>query len=189
MDDKEALVALNMIPHIGPVRLRNLQDRIGSPTAILGASRDHLLSVPGIGDAGADAILYWEKTIDLAGELRRVKEFGCQIVTWNDPEYPPLLKQIYDPPILLYVKGTLTARDKNSVAIVGSRMTTHYGMGVARKFGYQLAYMGVTVVSGGARGIDTAAHQGALNAPQGRTIAVLGTGIKIVVPFQRTCNN
>ena len=182
MDDKEALIALNMIPHIGPVRLRNLQDRIGSPAAILGASRDQLLSVPGIGEAGADAVVDWEKSVDLAGELRRIREFGCNIVTWQDADYPPLLKQIYDPPILLYVKGSLSPRDKNSVAMVGSRQTTHYGINVARKLAYQLGYVGVTVVSGGARGIDTAAHQGALNA-KGRTIAVLGTGIKIPFPF------
>jgi DNA processing protein len=183
MDDKEALVALNMISHIGPVRLRNMLDRIGSPTAILSASKDQLFSVPGIGEAAADAIVGWEKGVDLAGELRRIREFGCNIVTWQDADYPPLLKQIYDPPILLYVKGTLSPRDKNSVAIVGSRQTTHYGINVARKLAYQLGYVGVTVVSGGARGIDTAAHQGALNA-KGRTIAVLGTGINIVFPSE-----
>lgn len=183
MDEKEALIALNMIPHIGPIRLRNLQDRIGPPSAILGANKDQLLRVPGIGEAAADAVANWESSIDLAGELQRIRDYGCHIVTWTDPEYPELLKQIYDPPIVLYVKGTLTARDKNSVAIVGSRQTTHYGINVARKLSYQLAYVGVTVVSGGARGIDTAAHQGALNA-KGRTIAVLGTGINIVFPSE-----
>lgn len=181
MDDKEALVALNMISNIGPIRLRNLQDRIGSPAQILSATKDQLLRAPGIGEVAADAIVNWESGVDLAGELQRVRDFGCHIVTWSDPEYPELLKQIYDPPILLYVKGTLTPRDKNSVAIVGSRQTTHYGINVARKLSYQLAYVGVTVVSGGARGIDTAAHQGALNG-KGRTIAVLGTGINIVFP-------
>lgn len=183
MDDREALIALNMISHVGPVRLRNMQERIGSPAAILSASKDQLLRVPGIGEAAADAIVGWESGVDLQGELRRIQEFGCHVVTWSDEEYPPLLKEIYDPPILLYVKGTLSARDKNSVAIVGSRQTTHYGINVARKFGYQLAYVGVTVVSGGARGIDTAAHQGALNA-KGRTIGVLGTGINIVFPSE-----
>jgi DNA processing protein len=183
MDDREALIALNMISHVGPVRLRNMQDRIGSPAAILSASKDQLLRVPGIGEAAADAIVGWESGVDLQGELRRIQEFGCHVVTWADEEYPPLLKQIYDPPILLYVKGTLSPRDKNSVAIVGSRQTTHYGINVARKLGYQLAYVGVTVVSGGARGIDTAAHQGALNA-KGRTIGVLGTGINIVFPSE-----
>src|SRR5438094_1088667 len=90
-------------------------------------------------------------------------------------------RQIYDPPIVLYVKGRLDSKDKNAVAMVGSRMTTPYGQEVARKLSYQLAYVGVTVVSGGARGIDTAAHQGALSA-KGRTVAVLGTGINLVFP-------
>src|SRR5438094_9894873 len=90
-------------------------------------------------------------------------------------------RQIYDPPIVLYVKGRLDSKDKNAVAMVGSRQTTHYGTEAARKLAYQLAYVGVTVVSGGARGIDSAAHQGALSA-KGRTIAVLGTGINLVTP-------
>jgi DNA processing protein len=102
-------------------------------------------------------------------------------VIQSDGEYPASLREIYDPPLVLYVKGSLTARDKNAVAIVGSRQTTHYGIETARKLGYQLAYVGVTVVSGGARGIDTAAHQGAM-AAKGRTICVLGTGINIVFP-------
>ncbi len=113
--------------------------------------------------------------------MKRIAEFGCGIVTQDDPQYPELLRQIYDPPIVLYVKGELGAKDKNSVAMVGSRMTTHYGIETARKLAYQLAYLGVTVVSGGARGIDTAAHQGALSG-KGRTIAVLGTGINLVTP-------
>jgi DNA processing protein len=140
-----------------------------------------LQSVQGIGDETANAIAGWEKNIDLTAELKRVEDYGCHVVTQEDAEYPELLRQIYDPPIVLYVKGTLSSGDKNSIAIVGSRQTTHYGVEVARRFGYQLGYLGVTVVSGGARGIDTAAHQGALNA-RGRTIAVLGTGINIVFP-------
>jgi DNA processing protein len=119
--------------------------------------------------------------VDLAAELKRIKDFGCRIVVQADPEYPELLRQIYDPPIVLYVKGQLLPKDKNAVAMVGSRMTTHYGIEVARKLAYQLAYVGVSVVSGGARGIDSAAHQGALSA-KGRTVAVLGTGINLVTP-------
>jgi len=90
--------------------------------------------------------------------------------------------------MVLYVKGELTAKDKNAVAMVGSRQTTHYGLETARKLAYQLAYVGVTVVSGGARGIDTAAHQGALSG-EGRTIAVLGTGINSIVPVSITSGN
>jgi DNA processing protein len=183
MDSREALVALNMVDHVGPVRLRQLLDFFGAPEAILNASRSQLLQVHGVGEDTATAIANWETTIDLAAELKRIAEYGCRIVIPADEEYPPLLRQIYDPPIVLYVKGTLTSNDKNAVAIVGSRQTTHYGLEVARKLGYQLAYLGVTVVSGGARGIDTAAHQGALNA-KGRTVAVLGTGINIVFPAE-----
>src|ERR1019366_10391994 len=123
----------------------------------------------------------WEKSVDLAGELKRVADFGCHVLISSDENYPALLREIYDPPLVLYVKGALTTKDKNAVAMVGSRQTTHYGIETARKLAYQLAYVGVTVVSGGARGIDTAAHQGAL-AAKGRTVCVLGTGINIVFP-------
>ena len=183
MDTREAFVALNLIEHVGPVRVRQLLEFFGAAPAILSASKQQLLQVRGIGDETAEAIASWEKTVDLAGELKRIEQFGCHILIQEDEEYPPSLREIYDPPIVLYVKGRLTAQDKNAVALVGSRQTTHYGIEVARKFGYQLGYVGVTVVSGGARGIDTAAHQGALNA-KGRTIAVLGTGINFVFPAE-----
>ncbi len=148
---------------------------------MLRASRQQLLQVRSLGEETAQAIANWEKTIDLDAELKRIAEFGCRIVTQLEAEYPELLRQIYDPPVVLYVKGQLLPKDKNAVAMVGSRMTTHYGIEVARKLGFQLAYLGVTVVSGGARGIDSAAHQGAL-AGKGRTIVVLGTGINLVIP-------
>src|SRR6266446_2330768 len=181
MDSREALVALNLVEHVGPVRLRQVLEHFGDAPAILRASTQQLLRARNIGEETADAIANWEKNSELAAELKRIAEFGCRIVTQAEPEYPELLRQIYDPPIVLYVKGELLTKDKNAVAMVGSRMTTHYGIEVARKLAYQLAYVGVTVVSGGARGIDTAAHQGAL-AAKGRTICVLGTGINIVFP-------
>jgi DNA processing protein len=181
MDSREALVALNLIEGVGPVRVRQLLEFFGEPTAILSATKAQLLSVRGIGEDTASAIAGWEKGVDLASELKRIADFGCRVVVQADPEYPAALQEIYDPPILLYVKGTLTKADNNSVALVGSRQTTHYGIEVARKLAYQLGYVGVTVVSGGARGIDTAAHQGALSA-KGRTVCVLGTGINIVFP-------
>src|SRR6267142_1303551 len=185
MDSREALVALNLVDHVGPVRVRQLLEHFGDAPAILRATRHQLLHVSGIGEETADAIANWEKTIDLNAELKRVAEFGCRIVTQADPAYPELLRQIYDPPIVLYVKGQLLPKDKNAVAMVGSRMTTHYGIEVARKLSYQLAYLGVTVISGGARGIDTAAHQGALSG-KGRTVSVLGTGINLVLPVPLT---
>lgn len=181
MDSREALVALNMIEHVGPVRVRQLLEHFGDAAAVLTASKSQLLQVRGIGEDTAEAIENWEKSVDLTGELKRIEDFGCHIVIQTDTEYPELLRQIYDPPIVLYVKGALSSKDKNAVAMVGSRMTTHYGIETARKLAYQLAYVGVTVVSGGARGIDTAAHQGAM-AAKGRTISVLGTGPNIVFP-------
>lgn len=181
MDPREALVALNLIEHVGPVRARQLLNHFGDPVAVLDASRSQLLQVSGIGQETAEAIAAWEKSIELAAELKRITDFGCRIVTQADAEYPDLLRQIYDPPIVLYVRGQLLPKDKNAVAMVGSRMSTHYGIEVARKLAYQLAYLGVTVVSGGARGIDSASHQGALSA-KGRTVAVLGTGINICWP-------
>src|SRR3954471_21186971 len=181
MTNTEALVALNMIGHVGPVRVRQLLDQFGDAPSILQASRDKLMRAQGVGPEVAEAIANWENTIDLPSELKRIQDFGCHVLTQTDEAYPELLRQIYDPPIVLYVKGQLTSKDKNAVALVGSRQTTHYGIEVARKLAYQLAYVGVTVVSGGARGIDTAAHQGALVA-KGRTVVVLGTGINIVFP-------
>jgi DNA processing protein len=183
MNATEAFIALNMIEGVGPVRVRQLLDHFGEAPAILGANKDQLQRVNGIGPEIANSISAWESTVDLSGEIRRITEYGCHVVTKDDAVYPAHLREIYDPPIVLYVKGALLEKDRHSVAIVGSRMTTNYGTETARKFGYQLAYVGVTVVSGGARGIDTSAHQGALNA-KGRTIAVLGTGINIVFPTE-----
>ncbi len=181
MDSREAHVALNLIEGVGPVRVRQLLGHFGDAPAILAASRNQLRQVRGIGDDTAGAIADWEKTVDLAGELKRIADSGCRILLQSDEEYPASLREIYDPPIVLYLKGALTSNDKNAVAMVGSRQTTHYGIETARKLAYQLAYVGVTVVSGGARGIDTAAHQGAL-AAKGRTVCVLGTGLSIVFP-------
>ncbi len=158
-------------------------EHFGDAPAVLRASKQQLLQVRNIGDETAAAISGWEKTVDLNGELKRIQDFGCRVLIQNDEAYPELLRQIYDPPIVLYVRGELTAKDKNAVAMVGSRMTTHYGVEAARKLAYQLAYVGVTVVSGGARGIDTASHQGAL-AAKGRTVCVLGTGINLVAPAE-----
>jgi DNA processing protein len=184
MKCREALIALNMIPHVGPVRGRQLIGVFGDAAAILQARKADLLRVHSINEITAESISTWESHVDLSGELKRIQDFDCQVITQDDENYPELLRQIYDPPMVLYVKGNLGPRDKNSVAIVGSRMTTSYGTNTARKLAYQLAYMGVTVVSGGARGIDTAAHQGALSA-KGRTIAVLGTGINQVFPAEK----
>jgi DNA processing protein len=181
MDSREAFIALNLIEGVGSVRARSLLEHFGDAPSILSASPSQLLRVRNIGADTAEKIATWEKTIDLAAELKRIADYGCHVLIQSDENYPAALREIYDPPLVLYVKGALTTKDKNSVALVGSRMSTHYGLETARKLAYQLAYVGVTVVSGGARGIDTAAHQGSLSA-KGRTIAVLGTGLNLVFP-------
>ncbi len=183
MDSKEAFIALNLVEGVGPVRVRQLLEHFGDAPAILRAPKSSLMQVRGIGEDTAESIANWQKSVDLAGELKRIADFGCEVLIQSDEHYPELLRQIYDPPIVLYVKGALTAKDRNAVAMVGTRQTTHYGVETARKLAYQLAYVGVTVVSGGARGIDTASHQGAL-AAKGRTVAVLGTGINLVFPSE-----
>ena len=181
MTPREALVVLNLLEGIGPIRTRQLLEFFGVATKVLEAPLAALRRVKGIGDDLASTIRQWETTTDLAGELKRVEEFGARLIFQEDDEYPELLREIYDPPIVLYVKGRLLPEDRNSISMVGARRTTHYGQDTARKLAYQLAGAGITVVSGGARGIDSASHQGALSA-KGRTLAVLGTGINIVYP-------
>jgi DNA processing protein len=183
VESREALIALNMLGQVGPVRVRQLLDVLPDAPSILSARKDQLLRARGIGEDTAESILNWESNIDLSAELKRIAEYDCKILIDSDELYPPLLREIYDPPLVLYVKGTLTDRDKNAVALVGSRMTTSYGMETARRLAYQLGTVGVTVVSGGARGIDTAAHQGSISA-KARTIAVIGTGINVVFPSE-----
>jgi len=140
-----------------------------------------LKKVEGIGDEIARKILSLSDGKAAEQELERAQKLGVQVLTIEDRDYPFLLKQIYDPPIVLYVKGKFSERDKNSIGIVGSRRPSIQGRLNAEKFGFELASRGITVVSGMARGIDTAAHRGALNA-KGRTIAVLGSGLDVIYP-------
>jgi DNA processing protein len=181
MTEPEAYIALNMIRQVGPVRVRRLLDMFGSPVKVLHAAERELRSVEGIGADVAESIRGWESQFDLGAELALVKDFGASVVTMGCPDYPALLREIHDPPIVLYVWGELQDRDRHAIGIVGTRKPSHYGSECAKKLSYQLASAGVTVVSGLARGIDTAAHQGAL-AAKGRTIAVIGSGFLSLYP-------
>lgn len=181
MTRTEAYLALNLLPKIGPVRVRRLIDVFGSPERILSAKANEITAIDGFGNDLAEAISGWESKVDLARELRRITEENLTVLTQEDALYPKLLKQIHDPPLVLYVRGQLTERDHHGIAIVGSRHATHYGLSVSKKLAFQIAYAGFTVLSGLARGIDTAAHQGAL-AAKGRTIAVLGSGLSQLYP-------
>ena len=181
MNYTEACVALNMLPTMGPVRLRKLLEVFGAPEKVLNATRDQLRNIEGIGPEVAQQICNWESLVDLNGELRRIREFGAEVITVQSAQYPRLLREIHAPPIVLYVWGELSDRDHHAIGIIGSRRVTHYGSEAAKKLAYQLAYAGLTVVSGLARGIDTAAHQGAL-AAKGRTVAVIGSGLAKLYP-------
>jgi DNA processing protein len=177
----EACLAINMIPKVGPVRMRKLLDSFGEPQNILRASADRLQGVDGVGPEIARNIVAWESHADIPAELERMREAGIQVLTQQSEHYPTHLRNIHDPPIVLYVWGELTERDRHAIGIVGSRKTSHYGTETAKKLSYQLAFAGLTVFSGLARGIDTAAHQGAL-AAKGRTVAVMGCGLCQIYP-------
>lgn len=181
MTRTEAYLALNLIPQVGPVRVRRLLETFGTPERILTAKASEIVRVEGFGMTQAEAIAGWESQIDLGLELRKIRERGLTILTQEDELYPPLLKGIYDPPLVLYVWGEVTKRDHNAIGVVGSRHSTLYGTNAAKKLSFQIAYAGYTVISGLARGIDTSAHEAAL-AAKGRTIAVIGSGIGKLYP-------
>lgn len=181
MTETEALLALNLLPLVGPVRVRKMLGHFETPQAILRASKQDLLAVHGIGQEMADTIAGWESRIDLSRELRRIREVSATILPWSAAEYPPALRQIHSPPLVLYVQGKLLESDRHAIGIVGSRRATHYGRDCSRKFSFQLAQSGLTVVSGLALGIDTFAHEGAL-AANGRTVAVIGSGLGKLYP-------
>lgn len=181
MTETEAFIALNMVPRLGPIRLTRLLERFDTPQAILSAKAGELATVDGVGAAAAGSISEWEKHVDLDNELRKISEFGAHVITRNSPEYPALLREIYDAPIVLYVWGELKPADRHAVGVVGTRKPSHYASEAAKKLSYQLAHAGLTIFSGLARGIDTSAHQGAL-AAQGRTVAVIGSGLMKLYP-------
>src|SRR6476646_983866 len=181
MNSTEACIALNMLPTMGPVRLRRLLEVFGEPERVLAAKRDELRRIEGIGNEVAEQISNWESVVDLGAELKRISDFGASVITQTSPTYPKSLREIHSPPIVLYVWGEVQERDHHAIGVIGARRTTHYGTESAKKLAYQLAYSGLTVISGLARGIDTAAHQGAL-AAKGRTIGVIGSGLARLYP-------
>ena len=172
---------MNDLPNIGPITLNRLLQEIGrDPREILRASKRQLEAVRGVGPETSDALVNWRTHFDLAREEERLAQANAVFITTGDEGYPRLLKEIHDPPIGLYRKGGYLF-DRPNIAVVGSRRTTLYGQAVAKKLGSDLARLGFCVVSGLARGIDTAAHEGAL-AAGGKTAAVLGCGLDIIYP-------
>lgn len=183
MEAREAYIALNMMEGIGPVSVRALAAALGSPEAIFNAEPKALRQVSGIGPALVEKIIAQRPGVDVAGECRRAQQSGARLVTPADAEYPRALSQIHDPPLALYVFGALAPGDRRAVGMVGTRHPTHYGRDTAEKLAFQLAQAGLVVVSGLARGIDTAAHRGALKGG-GRTLAVLGGALDCMYPAE-----
>lgn len=181
VDSRCAYIVLNMMQGVGPVSVRTLASALGSVEAILQVDKASLLKVPGVSGEIVGKILAQRGQLDPEAEEAKAATHGARLVTPVDPEYPRRLLQIYDPPLALYVQGALEARDEHGVALVGSRRTSHYGLETAERLAFQLAQSGVTVISGLARGIDAAAHRGALKG-QGRTVAVLGGGLDCLFP-------
>ncbi|MGC6456004.1 MAG: DNA-processing protein DprA [Coraliomargaritaceae bacterium] len=181
LTEPEALLILNGLPHVGPVLLRRLLDAFsGDATAILSASRSQWLCIEGIGPAAADVLHNWPDHFDLEREKQLLAERRIRFLSREQSDYPRALLEMYDPPIGLYWNGNYTV-ERPCVAIVGTRAPTLYGIRTAQTIAAGLTRLGFCVVSGMARGIDTAAHQGALEAG-GPTIAVLGCGLDIIYP-------
>ena len=186
LTEREAYVALNLLPRIGPVRIRRLLDYFSTPQAILAAPETALTQVKGIEQKLAAVVRDWESLTDLAHERRRAKEVGARVIIPTDEEYPAPLREAYDHPFVLYIRGALTDADRHAIGVVGSRRMTTYGRGATTKFSRTLASAGYTIVSGLARGVDTLAHEAAISAG-GRTVAVIGSGLgELYPPENRT---
>jgi DNA processing protein len=179
--DLHDLVLLTMVPGVGPLTCRALLERLQTPSRVLDASLADLRDIPGVGPRLAEKIRQARRELDGKAELELCRQTGVALLPRGNPRYPPPLEEIPDPPPLLYAKGALESRDQLAIALVGSRRCTPYGMRTAERLAAALARTGFTIVSGLARGIDAAAHRGALKAG-GRTIAVLAHGLAQIYP-------
>ena len=179
--DLEKWLKLINADGVGPVTFEKIVDKCGSVDSALGASVKELSEIDGIGFKTAESIARTREKFDAAGELELASRLDVRIIDYDDEEYPALLKNTCDAPPVLYVKGAIKKADNLAIAIVGARRCSLYGQEQASRFGHLLSSAGFTICSGMARGIDSAAHQGAL-AGDGRTIAVLGCGLSHIYP-------
>lgn len=180
MNERKYWLGFSLVPGIGPKRLLLLTQAFGALRSAWEASDAHLRAA-GLDSESAANLLQTRAQVDLDRELAKIERVGASLLTPEDGNYPSLLKNLPDPPLALYLRGTLTPQDDLALAVVGTRKATSYGRDAAAFFSRQLAQQGVTIVSGLAHGIDGAAHRGALEAG-GRTIAVMGSGIDRIYP-------
>lgn len=183
--EQRALVALSLVPGVGPGRIRALLARFGSAAAVLAASVRQLKEVPGLGPQTAAAIARFEAEAEVEAQFRCAEAQEAVLLASWDAHFPEWLRQIYDPPAFLWMRGDVLPVDDQALAIVGTRRPSAYGKQVAYDLAFALAKRGFTIVSGLAYGIDAAAHRGAL-AAGGRTLAILGAGVDRIYPSRHT---
>lgn len=182
MNDRHYLIALSMVPGIGPMRMRRLLAAFGAPAAAWAATLPALRGA-GLEEKQAGALVALRRTLDPEALPARLEAARTRALVPGDAEFPPALTDLPGMPLILYVRGALTSADEQAVAVVGTRRATTYGREVTRRLTADLVAAGVTVVSGLARGIDAVAHQAAL-AAGGRTLAVLGSGPDVIYPAE-----
>jgi DNA processing protein len=177
-------LALALTPGLGPTRIKKLIEHYGTADRVFHASLTEL-EATGMRAVSAQS-LATGKSLELAQqECVKATESGAKVISLSDPEYPSRLKEIYDPPVILFVKGSVEVLAQPGIAMVGTRHPTPYGSGMAERLSTDLAARGLVIISGLARGIDTASHRGAV-AAKGKTVAVLGTGIDVMYPKENT---
>lgn len=181
MDHRHWLIALNLVPGLGGILYSRLTRAFGNPRQVFSASPARLAEVEGVGPVLAERISKLDPEKAVTRELKRAESLGISVLTIEEPEYPTLLRNIETAPPVLYVKGSLLPEDGIAVAVVGSRRPTPYGRLMAERLAGELAATGLTIVSGLARGIDSAAHQAALKTG-GRTLALFGSGLDRIYP-------
>lgn len=184
MTEKEYLAAVYSFNYFGPARTKLLISFFGSAKKVWNASKEALTDV-GIPEKKVGKYIEYRKEFDIESYFNRLKKLNINFYTYKDKDYPENLKGLSDAPLVLYYKGKIKKRDKNAIAIVGSRKITSYGRDVATKFASELASFGVTIVSGLAFGVDVAAHKACLEAG-GRAIAVLASGLDSITPVSNS---
>lgn len=180
-DIPDATFRLLLASGLGPATMRKLRERFGNDERIVAASIVELAEIHGLGRETAGAIRRAIDEADTAGERRAMTDAGATLIAHGDADYPALLASISDPPLALWIRGALSDADRLAIAIVGSRKCSSYGREQSGRFASLLAQSGLTIISGGALGVDGEAHRGALRV-NGRTIVVLGCGLSMAYP-------